>query len=58
MNVIDLKAGQISHARQIVGLRNQIIHAYDNISDENIWSIVVTHLPKLSEEVEKLLISC
>lgn len=27
----------IQNARKIVGLRNQIIHAYDNISDENIW---------------------
>jgi uncharacterized protein with HEPN domain len=27
---------KISNARAIVGLRNQVIHAYDNISDENI----------------------
>ena len=27
----------IDNAKKIVGLRNQIIHAYDNISDENIW---------------------
>ena len=26
----------IENAIRIVGLRNQIIHAYDNISDENI----------------------
>jgi len=26
----------LENARRIVGLRNQIIHAYDNISDENI----------------------
>ena len=46
---------KISDARDIVGLRNQVIHAYDNISDENIWAIVVNHLPKLKEQVEKLL---
>jgi uncharacterized protein with HEPN domain len=27
----------IENARRIVGLRNQIIHGYDSVSDENIW---------------------
>ena len=45
----------IENARKIVGLRNQIIHSYDNISDENIWSIIKTHLPILKSEVEKLI---
>jgi len=31
----------IENARRIVGLRNQIIHGYDNVSDENIWGIVL-----------------
>lgn len=45
----------IDNAKKIIGLRNQIIHAYDNISDENIWSILIRHLPKLKAEVNKLL---
>jgi uncharacterized protein with HEPN domain len=45
----------ISHAKAIVGTRNRIIHAYDAISDDIIWSIVVNHLPKLKEEVSALL---
>jgi uncharacterized protein with HEPN domain len=44
----------IENAKRIVGLRNQIIHAYDNISDENIWAIIINHLPKLKVEVYKL----
>ena len=44
----------IANARRIVGLRNQIIHAYDNISDENIWAIIINHLPKLKAEIRKL----
>jgi uncharacterized protein with HEPN domain len=35
-----------------IGLRNQIIHAYDSISDENIWSTVINHIPKLKQEIE------
>jgi uncharacterized protein with HEPN domain len=45
----------IQNARKIVGLRNQIIHAYDNISDENIWGIIMNHLPKLKKEIENFL---
>jgi len=44
----------IENAKRIVGLRNQIIHAYDNVSAENIWSIIINHLPKLKAEVYKL----
>lgn len=45
----------IQNARKIVGLRNQIIHAYDNVSDENIWGIVINHLPNLKSEIENLI---
>lgn len=45
----------IDHAKRIVGLRNQIIHAYDNISDENIWAILTKHLPILKKEVRALI---
>ncbi|GGZ66171.1 HepT-like ribonuclease domain-containing protein [Mesonia mobilis] len=46
---------EISNAKAIIGLRNQVIHAYDNISDENIWSILINHLPKLKLEVDQLV---
>jgi len=46
---------KISNAKAIIGLRNQVIHAYDNISDENIWSILTNHLPKLKLEVDALI---
>lgn len=46
---------RISNARAIIGLRNQVIHAYDNISDENIWSVLINHLPKLKIEIETLI---
>jgi uncharacterized protein with HEPN domain len=45
----------LNNAKKIVGLRNQIIHAYDAISDENIWGIVINHLPVLKLEVEALI---
>ena len=47
---------EIHNARRIVGLRNQIIHGYDSVSDENIWGLVIIHLPKLKDEVELLIL--
>jgi uncharacterized protein with HEPN domain len=47
---------EIEHARRRVGLRNQIIHGYDSVSDENIWGIVMNHLPNLKIEVDRLIL--
>jgi uncharacterized protein with HEPN domain len=46
---------KIDNAGKIVGTRNRIIHGYDKVSDELIWSIVLNHIPKLKTEVSKLL---
>jgi uncharacterized protein with HEPN domain len=45
----------IENAKRIIGLRNQIIHAYDSISDENIWGILSKHIPLLKEEITLLI---
>lgn len=45
---------KISFSRQIVDLRNKVIHAYDNINDAVIWNVVVNHLPTLKKEIEDL----
>ncbi len=46
---------EIENARNIVGTRNRIIHSYDNISDDMIWSIIINSLPKLKMEIVGLL---
>ena len=46
---------EISNAKAIISLRNHVIHAYDNVSDENIWSILINHLPKLEIEIDNLI---
>jgi len=45
----------LSNTRQMVDTRNRIIHGYDTVSDEIIWSIVFQHLPRLKAEIEHLL---
>ena len=46
---------KLTKARKIVDTRNRIIHGYDSVSDEIIWSIVINHLPKLKLEISDLL---
>ena len=41
----------IPESESIVGLRNHIIHSYDSISDENIWAVLINHLPVLKKQV-------
>lgn len=44
-----------SNARQIISLRNRLIHSYDNIDDRIIWTIVKRYLKPLREEIVKSL---
>ena len=45
----------ITNSRKIVDARNYIIHGYDSLSADILWSIVINHLPKLKEEAQILL---
>ncbi|MFM2337972.1 MAG: hypothetical protein RL115_1165 [Bacteroidota bacterium] len=45
----------ISNSRKIVDLRHRIKNGYDAVSDEIIWSIVISHLPLLNKEVTMML---
>lgn len=45
----------ITKARKIVDTRNYVIHGYDSVSHDMVWSIVINHLPLLKEEVVKIL---
>jgi uncharacterized protein with HEPN domain len=44
----------LTNSRNIVDARNRIIHGYDTVSEEIIWSIVISHLPALKLEIENL----
>ena len=45
----------VSDARKIVDTRNRIIHGYDSVSPDILWSIIEEQLPVLKEEVNQLL---
>jgi uncharacterized protein with HEPN domain len=45
----------ITNARRIVDTRNYVIHGYDTLTVDILWSIVINHLPLLKTEVKELL---
>ncbi len=45
----------ISDTRKIVDTRNRIIHCYDAVSAEVLYSILVRNLPQLKKEIQTLL---
>lgn len=46
---------EISSKRQIISMRNRVIHGYDKIDNEIIWGTIVRHLPALKIEIDHLL---
>lgn len=45
----------ISGKRQIINMRNRVIHGYDKIDNEIIWGTIVRYLPALKIEINNLL---
>jgi uncharacterized protein with HEPN domain len=43
----------IENDKQIIGFRNRLVHAYDNIDNSIVWAIINRHLQKLEEEIKK-----
>ncbi len=46
----------ISESRRIVDLRNWVIHGYDKVDNVIIWGIITRDLPRLKEQVDKLIV--
>ena len=46
---------QIPELRRIVGMRNRIIHGYDSVDDELLWSVVETNVPALAGNLRAIL---
>ena len=45
---------QITCVKQIIGLRNLIVHAYDSIEPSVLWRILIKDIPTLKKEIEVL----
>lgn len=45
----------IPNARAIIDTRNRIIHAYDNVQPEFLWSLVIRHIPELKKDIVRII---
>ena len=45
----------IPNARAIIDTRNRIIHAYDNVQPDFLWSLVLRNIPELKKDIERIL---
>lgn len=45
----------ITSKRQIINMRNRVIHGYDNVDNAIVWGIIIRHLPVLKDEINALL---
>ena len=50
------KRSELPHIpwRQIIGLRNILIHLYDAVDEPTLWQILTSDVPQLVEELKKL----
>lgn len=45
----------LPNARAIVQTRNRVIHSYEKVENEFLWSLAKRHIPELKRDVERLL---
>ncbi|MEE0990584.1 MAG: HepT-like ribonuclease domain-containing protein [Paludibacteraceae bacterium] len=48
---------ELPNAKAIINTRNRVIHGYDSVTTEFLWSLIIKHIPALKQDVEKILSS-
>lgn len=46
--------GKLPYGHQVIGLRNRVIHGYDNVDDSILWDVITTHLDDFITQVNTL----
>ncbi|RHA61100.1 DUF86 domain-containing protein [Bacteroides intestinalis] len=45
----------LPNAKAIINIRNRVIHGYDSVTTEFLWSLIMKHIPVLKNDVENIL---
>lgn len=45
----------LPNAKAIIDTRNRIIHGYDSVKPDFLWSLVLRHIPQLKQDVERII---
>ncbi len=46
---------ELPNAKAIINTRNRVIHGYNNVTTEFLWSLIINHIPVLKKDIENLL---
>lgn len=46
---------ELPNSRAIISTRNRVIHGYDSVTPEFLWSLVINHIPALKRDIEAIL---
>jgi len=46
---------KINNEKQIIGFRNRLVHAYDNIDNSIVWAVLNLHLNNLKLDIKLLI---
>ena len=46
---------ELPNAKAIINTRNRVIHGYDSVTTEFLWSLIIKHIPALKKDVENIL---
>lgn len=46
---------ELPNAKAIINTRNRVIHGYDSVTTEFLWSLIIKHIPALRKDVENIL---
>lgn len=41
----------IPNGKEVIKTRNRIIHGYDSVNPDFLWSLVVRHIPQLKQDI-------
>lgn len=45
----------LPNSRAIISTRNRVIHGYDSVTPEFLWSLVIKHIPALKKDIDTIL---
>ena len=48
-------AEKFPELRQIIGMRNRLVHGYDQLDLDVLWDATISHVPQLLDQCEALL---
>lgn len=51
-------AFEIPNAKEIINIRNRILHGYDSVETEFLWGLIIRHIPALKKDNQRIITEC